>query len=300
MKFGFLRSTPVRFVRRPPRFNGPLNWRQGIGFTLIELLVVIAIIAILAAVLLPVLASARKRALQIQCLNNVKELDTGFQIYLADNNDVEPDGASGNDYGPQLPDWIYWRVPPPTAGGVILYSNLSPILACIGGTIGKEGASMATSILRCPTDTDDSWRTNQGVNIQKFAYNFSYEMTSYDIENGFNPGPASLIDLTGKVYLFRATKIHNPAGKILVAEPCDTLKRGDGPPIDTTWAVETGRWEPFNGSSSGTANGRNNGTLNNYLTCHHDNRANIGFADGHAQLEPWQFGTNEVNSLPAD
>jgi len=300
MKIAFLRSRPDRFGQWANCYNRS-RFPRIAGFTLIELLVVIAIIAILAAVLLPVLASAKKRALQIQCLNNVKELDTGFQIYVGDNNDVEPDGASGNDYGPQLSDWIYWRVPPPTVNGILLSSNISPILACIGGTIGKEDASQInTSILRCPTDMDNSWRTNQGVSDQKYAYNFSYEMTSYDIANGVNPGPATLIDLTGKVYLFRASKIHNPAGKILVAEPNDTLRTGDAPPIDTKWAVETGRWEPFNGASAATANGRDNGTLNNYLTCHHDNRANTGFADGHVELETWQFGTHEINSLPAD
>src|SRR5215469_7603591 len=56
------------------------------GFTLIELLVVIAIIGILAAILLPVLASAQRRAERIQCLNNVKQLTTAGVLYMQDNN----------------------------------------------------------------------------------------------------------------------------------------------------------------------------------------------------------------------
>lgn len=60
------------------------------AFTLIELLVVIAIIAILAAILLPVLQRAQKRAQTAYELNNFKQLQLCWHMYVLDNNDYLP------------------------------------------------------------------------------------------------------------------------------------------------------------------------------------------------------------------
>lgn len=60
------------------------------GFTLIELLVVIAIIAILAAILFPVFARAREAARAASCKSNLKQIGTGWMMYVQDYDERTP------------------------------------------------------------------------------------------------------------------------------------------------------------------------------------------------------------------
>jgi prepilin-type N-terminal cleavage/methylation domain-containing protein/prepilin-type processing-associated H-X9-DG protein len=70
--------------------NFPLSKRVQTGFTLIELLVVIAIIALLAAILFPVFASAREKARQSTCASNERQIGLGLMQYIQDNDETFP------------------------------------------------------------------------------------------------------------------------------------------------------------------------------------------------------------------
>jgi len=79
---------------RPPNLNS--SSANAPAFTLVELLVVIAIIAILAALLLPALASAREKGRRAVCLSNLRQVGIGIQMYAQDHEGRIP-------YGPKAP-----------------------------------------------------------------------------------------------------------------------------------------------------------------------------------------------------
>ena len=113
------------------------RWR---GFTLVELLVVIAIIAILAALLLPVLDHSKATALGTQCTNNHKQLVLAWIMYCHDNNDQMP----------IVDDWVAGDMSDPfdaTNTALLLDPQQSALAQYV--TVPR--------VYKCPADPTRSW-----------------------------------------------------------------------------------------------------------------------------------------------
>ena len=122
------------------------------GFTLIELLVVIAIIAILAAMLLPVLAAAKRRAQRINCVSNIKQVNLAFRIWEGDNNNLYPMALSTSAGG--------------AMEAIACSANTTPGKVSPGGITNIFDACSnelsTTRIIYCPSDNTRGAATNFG------------------------------------------------------------------------------------------------------------------------------------------
>jgi prepilin-type N-terminal cleavage/methylation domain-containing protein/prepilin-type processing-associated H-X9-DG protein len=229
------------------------------AFTLIELLVVIAIIAILAAMLLPALSKAKQKAGQISCLNNLKQLGLGMMVYVGDNKDNLP-GAASNNQGWHAEDWIYWT----RNGDTTRLIEQSQIAQTVG-------TAKSTNLFLCPMQ--------KVFDPSATGYKFSYSLNG-----NANLTDGMALQWNGNlVYPFKLSQVRRATDKIMFTEEPATTAANEMPPGGTTMGPDDGRLNVRIAILTG-----------NLISVRHNKKGgNVTFADGHGQLTPWQWATND-------
>lgn len=198
------------FVRSLHRISDPQNAglrRPWVAFTLIELLVVIAIIAILAALLLPVLSRSKSKAESLTCINHQKQLALAWHLYADDNTDscvnnhgVPETLAKRQTWANNVQDW---EASDDNTNLIYLTdSKLAPF------------ANRSAGIYKCPSDREPG---PNGPRIRSMSMNAMVGNPG-ELTNQFNPT---------YVQFFKKTQIANPSGIfVFLDEQADTLNDG--------------------------------------------------------------------------
>ncbi len=255
--------------------------RKQFGFTLIELLVVIATIAVLATLILPALAQTSKRALRIQCFNNLKFIGLSFHVWEGDYGGKYPMAVSTSNGGAMENICSQSGNNAPAGYGV---TNVFCVMSNKLGT---------PKILHCPADVSPAtapgdtpgYHSILGSTISSVATNWA----------GFGPGNLS--------YFVSGNTTDKYPKMILLGDSNIGSMLADGMPIPS-------------GSGAGSMNMQNGAYSNGpipgmspqpYMTFNfpnwtwtdldiHQDAGNLGMADGSAQ----QTSVNAVEQALRD
>ena len=142
------------------------------GFTLVELLVVIGIIAVLIAILLPALQSARRQASMVQCQSNMRQISLALIMYINANKGKLPPAEirAGNAAFPQ--GW-WW----PTELTKQKYIN-APNVYPVAGTPTNQKKFNRSSVFRCPEGIDEDSMSGSAGDYPTDARNSAYRINA--------------------------------------------------------------------------------------------------------------------------
>jgi len=234
--------------------------RNKVFFTLIELLVVIAIIAILAAILMPALSTARDKGRSISCLSNLRAIGQFAVFYASDYNDYIPAAMSTD----RSYTWMSRYVQYMRGGEVNIWAN--------EGLLGYNGDPVKMKLF-CPSTAETPKIYTYGGNYADNATNnqripFAYYNASSSATSlrKFTNMPTNLCMLAD-------------ATTIYVGNPCTNLGKlsrdvsGDGI-MDSAASVDYSYWAPLR----------------------HSKGLNMTFMDGHGSwvsFKEWQMNLNQ-------
>ena len=265
--------------RFEPRFHQSGSPRI---FTLIELLIVIAIIAILAALLLPALQSAKRTAFIVGCANNQKQLMTSVHQYIGDTQYVTPAKSGGGNN-----DSLWERL-------ILKYTPMADLDVGPRGTPNCKGQKDFTSIkmFQCPADKYPRNSVADGYPIRTYAMNHSPGGgTGNEEKVGDTVGGQSICndsnDGRGYWVSLKYAKIPMPSRMIYFVEyvPSKAHSRSNRTGFFSAWwssiSCPSQQSEAWGGDE--TAGGESS-KFNSITTTLHNNMWNYAFCDGHVSL----------------
>jgi prepilin-type N-terminal cleavage/methylation domain-containing protein/prepilin-type processing-associated H-X9-DG protein len=220
------------------------------GFTLIELLVVIAIIAILAALLFPVLSSAKSAAKKTTCLSNSREIGMAASLYLSDFDDVYPQTRQSSS-NPALED----------SSGQIEEPIYSPALVPLEPYV-QFAAPPHEAIFTCPEDPDP----------------FGSRCIALDPDS---PDVNSYLANAYFVFGLSQSAVANSASTIYIAERRSVGVGEDDPYCDDIYHP----W--FNATNPDSPNDDMDSVSGAVATTRHETMSNFSFVDGHVKSLGW-------------
>lgn len=200
------------------------NIRSGAQFTLIELLIVIAIIALLAAMLLPVLNQARGKARSIRCTGNLKQFGIAVQLYADNYAGLFPtylNGTNGRDW----------------------YQN-PEFTRAFGFQSNSNGTNWPRGLL-CPDWETTRKDTELGSQAQYIgnSYAIFYNLSLHSVDNGtFRCSTAATSTWTDSQRVLQLARVKSASKRILFLEANDWMSS----PINTAWGPDflTGATSP--------------------------------------------------------